>query len=162
MTVGRRGNAARTGRRRTCACWPKLSCAALAYPRHEPWAPVSVPQPVPAAAEGMNRVEAPADALAAVGAIDVATADSVVTGLASALAARSKVAPLLPHRRPVAQWNMRLLPAPALPGGPVRIVPVGKSAATVNVCPVSAQADAAVADAGTAARAGPGMRGCRT
>src|SRR5260370_7962132 len=100
--------------------------------------------------------------LGVVGGMEGESVDSVVNGLAAGMDERSKVAPLLPHRRPVAQWNMRLLPEPALPGGPVRIVPVGKSAATVNVCPVSAQADAAVADAGTAARAGPGMRGRRT
>ena len=75
---------------------------AVEYPRLEPSGPGSAPRPVPEAAEGMDRVRAAAEALTAIGAIEDATAHSVLTGFTSALAVRSRVPPL--NQIPISWW----------------------------------------------------------
>jgi hypothetical protein len=82
--------------------------------------------PLAAAAQAVNRFRAAAGALIAAGAIDQATPTSVLAGLVEALTARSKLPPVHPFRSLVTPRSGRPGPGPGLPGGPVRVVPVGK------------------------------------
>lgn len=82
--------------------------------------------PLAAAAQAVNRFRAAAGALIAAGAIDQATATSVLAGLVEALTARSKLPPAHPFRSLITPGSGRPVPGPGLPGGPVRVVPVGK------------------------------------
>jgi hypothetical protein len=82
---------------------------------------------MPAAAEGMDRVRAAAEALNVIKAIDDAAAHRVLTEFDAALAVRSLVPKLVLHGIPAARWNQPRLPAPGLPAGAVRAVPVDRS-----------------------------------
>ena len=99
---------------------------AVEYPRLEPSGPGSAPRPVPEAAEGMDRVRAAAEALTAIGAIEDATAHSVLTGFRSALAVRSRVPLWLLNGIPLARWNQRRLPASGRLSGAVHVLPIGR------------------------------------
>ena len=74
----------------------------------------------------MNRVRAAAEALSAIGAIEDATAHSVLTGFTSALAVRSRVPLRLLNGVPLARWNQRRLPASGRPSGAVHVLPIGR------------------------------------
>jgi GLTT repeat (6 copies) len=122
----------------------------LEQPDPPPGPPSGRPSLAPAA-QAVSRVRAAAGGLIASGAIDEATATSVLAGLLEALTARSKLPPVHPYKSLVAPGSRRPLPepglpepglpepglpepglpgpglpGPGLPGGPVRLVPVGK------------------------------------
>lgn len=81
----------------------------------------------PGAMQNLNQVRTIAGALTVVGAIDDATADSVLSGLESALAVRSRLASRWADGLGRPRWSSSQPPAPGLPGGPVRVAPVGRS-----------------------------------
>jgi hypothetical protein len=100
---------------------------ALACPRHQPPGASTVPRAIPAAAEGMDRVRAAAEALNVIGMIQDTAAQCVLTEFTAALAVRSMVPLRVLQGVPGARWNQPRLPAPGLPGGVVQVVPVGRS-----------------------------------
>lgn len=70
----------------------------------------------------MTRVRAVAGALVAVGAIDVATAESITGGFEAALAVRSLIDPRWPMIQPLARQRHQVSAPPS--AGPMRVVPV--------------------------------------
>ena len=100
---------------------------ALARPRHQPPGAGKVPRAIPAAAEGMDRVRAAAEALNVIGMIEDTAAQRLLTEFTAALAVRGMVPLRVLQGVPVARWNQPRLPAPGLPGGVVQVVPVGRS-----------------------------------
>jgi hypothetical protein len=99
----------------------------VACPRHQSPGASSVPRAAPAAAEGMDRVRAAAEALNVIGAIQDAAAHRVLTEFTAALAVRAMVPLRVLQGVPGARWNQPRLPAPGLPGGVVQVVPVDRS-----------------------------------
>ncbi|HEV3288348.1 MAG TPA: hypothetical protein VG123_05090, partial [Streptosporangiaceae bacterium] len=90
-----------------------------------PPAPPGGRPPLAAAAQAANRFRAAAGALIAAGAIDQATATSVLAGLIEALTVRSKLPPAHPLRSLITPGFRPALPKAGLPG-PERVLPVGK------------------------------------
>lgn len=81
----------------------------------------------PSADQVLDRVRAAGSALAVIGAIDDATAVSVLSGLQTALAARSEIWNIGRYGPSLAPRNTGRPQEPPLPDGPVRAVPVARS-----------------------------------
>lgn len=90
-----------------------------------PSAPPGDRPPLAAAAQAVNRFRAAAGALIAAGAIDQATATSVLAGLVEALTTRSKLPPVHPFRSLITPRIRPAIPKAGLPGL-VRVLPVGQ------------------------------------
>lgn len=90
-----------------------------------PPAPPGGRPPLSATAQAVSRFRAAAGALMAAGTLDGATATSVLAELIEALTVRSKLPPVHPFKTLITPPRAPV-PRSGLPGGQVRVVPVGK------------------------------------